>query len=156
RCGASSEKGQHDSQDHWRKRRVGAQDKNAAWTKQSVREQRDDSRVKAVDTWHTGCLSIRDADRNEHRGHYQARAKIVPQPRRLVMTQSFQPWKPAYPACSIHWGNDAARLCSFGGGRFTHGRSNHFSTDEPGRPGACVNYLYHCVIALSARGMGLS
>src|SRR5207244_11718788 len=96
-------------------------------------------RVKAIDTRHTGCLSVRDTDRNEHCGHYQARDKIVPQPGRLVMTQSVQPGKPAYPAGSIYgrgMANDAARLCSFGGGRFTHGCSNHFSTDEPGGPGA--------------------
>ena len=64
------------------------------------------------------------------------------------MTQSVQPGKPAYPAGSIYgrgMANDAARLCSFGGGRFTHGCSNHFSTDEPGGPGALkITYTTGC------------
>ena len=119
-------KRQHDREDHGRERRVRAQDENAARTEQGVREQRHDGRVEAVDTRHAGCLGVRDADRHEHGRHDETGHKVVPQPGRLVLTQSVQPGKPAHPAGSIRlhcMAGNAARFCGVGGERLSHGCS---------------------------------
>jgi len=92
---------QDHSQDQCSQRRVRTQNENAAPTEYGLGEQRNNGCIKAIDTRQSGCLGVRNADRDKHGGHDETGYEVISQPGQLVVTKSDPPRKPAGPASLI-------------------------------------------------------